>query len=253
MQNEGWSAWIGGTVVGANGTPLGEVVDIYVDDETSEAEWATVAMSGGGDVRFVPLAGARADREHLVVAWDEHVVRNAPALPYDGALTEEDEEQLYRHYDLSPAYRRAAGGAPEFAEGSAAYASPAAAETEEAAVVRAEEELRVGKVQREAGRVRLRKWVETEHVSEVVPVSREEVRVERQPINAANVDQALAEAEIGEAEHEFVLHEEQVAAAKVTVPKERVRVEKSVVTENQPIEEALRKERVTVERDDGVL
>lgn len=252
MQNEGWSSWIGGTVVGANGIPLGEIVDIYVDDQTGEAEWATVATSGSGDVRFVPLAGARAEGEHFVVPWEEHVVRSAPALPYDGTLTEEDEEELHRHYDLSGAYP-AAGGAPtEVGESAAAYVPPSA-QTEQAAVTRSEEELRVGKVQREAGRVRLRKWVETEHVSEVVPVSREEVRVERQPVNASNVDQALAEAELGEVEHEFVLHEEEVAAAKVTVPKERVHVEKRVVTENQAIEDELRRERVDVERDDQVL
>ena len=87
-----------------------------------------------------------------------------------------------------------------------------------------EEELRVGKIAREAGRARLRKWVETERVSQSVPVAHEEVRVEREPITKANVDQATSGPEITEGVHEVPLMEEQAVAAKQTVPKERVRL-----------------------------
>lgn len=39
-------------------------------------------------------------------------------------------------------------------------------------MTRSDEELRVGKTVAETGRVRLRKWVETEHVTQTVPVTR---------------------------------------------------------------------------------
>ena len=118
-------------------------------------------------------------------------------------------------------------------------------------MTRSEEELRVAKTSREAGRARLRKWVETEQVQTAVPVAREEVRIEREPITDANIDRAMSGPEISEGEHEVVLHEERVVAAKETVPKERVRLEKDVVTEEEEVGAELRKERLGVEGDPG--
>jgi uncharacterized protein (TIGR02271 family) len=53
-------------------------------------------------------------------------------------------------------------------------------------MTRSEERLRVGLATREAGRARLRKHVVTEHQQVSVPVSREEVTLEREPITEAN-------------------------------------------------------------------
>ena len=61
-------------------------------------------------------------------------------------------------------------------------------------MTRSEEELTVGTRQREAGRARLRKYVVTEMVTKTVPVKREEVRIEREPITDANRDQATGRA-----------------------------------------------------------
>ena len=94
-----------------------------------------------------------------------------------------------------------------------------------------EEELRVGTTEREAGRVRLKKYVVEEDVTKTVPVRREEVRIEREPITDANRGDATDGPDITEAEHEVVLHEEEVVTEKRTVPKERVRLEKDVETE----------------------
>ena len=97
-------------------------------------------------------------------------------------------------------------------------------------MTRSEEELRVGTTERERGRARLRKYVVTEQVERTVPVRREEVRVEREPITDANVDQAMDGPEISEEEHEVVLHEEEAVVEKRVVPKERVRLDKETVT-----------------------
>jgi hypothetical protein len=56
--------------------------------------------------------------------------------------------------------------------------------------------------------------------------------------------------EIGEAEYEVVLLEEDVVAETVVVPKERVRLDTHVVTEDREVVTDLRKEHVRVERDD---
>ena len=100
-------------------------------------------------------------------------------------------------------------------------------------MTRSEEELRVGTTEREAGRVRLKKYVVEDEVTETVPVRREEVRVEREPITDANRGDATAGPEISEEEHEVVLHEEEPVAEKRAVPKERVRLDKDVTTDER--------------------
>jgi uncharacterized protein (TIGR02271 family) len=117
-------------------------------------------------------------------------------------------------------------------------------------MTRSEEELRVGTARQEWGRVRLRKWVETEQVSQTVPVAREEARVEREPITDANVEQAMAGPDFTEAEHEVVLEEERPVVDKRAVPKERVRVDKDTVTEEREVAGEVRRERVEVEGAD---
>ena len=91
-------------------------------------------------------------------------------------------------------------------------------------MTRSEEQLHVGTQPREAGRARLRKYVVTEQVTQTVPVSHEEVRIEREPITDANVGAATSGPAISEEEHEVVLHEERPVVDKETVPVERVRL-----------------------------
>jgi uncharacterized protein (TIGR02271 family) len=97
-------------------------------------------------------------------------------------------------------------------------------------MTRSEEELRVGTAERERGWVRLRKYVTTEQVQQTVPVRRERVRVEREPISDANLDAATSGPELSEAEHEVILREEEPVVEKRVVPRERVRLGKDTVT-----------------------
>ena len=116
-------------------------------------------------------------------------------------------------------------------------------------MTRSEEELRVGKASRESGRARLRKYVVTEQVQKTVPVQREEVRVEREPITDANAGEARSGPDISEEEHEVTLHEEEVVTEKRAVPKERVRLDKETVTEDQTVSEEVRKEQIEADGD----
>ena len=114
-------------------------------------------------------------------------------------------------------------------------------------MTRSEEELRVGTATEERGRARLRKWVDTEHVSKTMPVTHEEARVVREPITEENRDRALSGPDITEDTHEVTLSEERLVVAKETIPRERVRLEKETVTEQRPVEADLRKEHIEVE------
>jgi uncharacterized protein (TIGR02271 family) len=115
------------------------------------------------------------------------------------------------------------------------------------AMTRSEEELRVGTAREEVGRVRLRKHVVTENVTQTVPVSHEEVRVEREPITDENRDAAMQGEPIRESEHEVTLHEERPVVEKEVVPKERVRLSTETVTEEAQVSEDVRKEQIEQE------
>ena len=233
-------AWRGHTVIDADGEKIGKVADVYFDEETEQPEWLAVSTGlFGTRVSFVPLAGATARGDDLAVPFTKDTVKDAPNAEPDGHLSPEEEESLYRHYGRDYSTPSASGGPGRDTSGP----------NTDDAMTRSEEELRVGTTSREAGRVRLRKWVETEQVSETVPVAREEVRVEREPVTDANVDRALDGPEISEEEHEVTLHEDQVVASKQAVPKERVRLDTEVVTDEQTVAENLRKERIDVEGD----
>jgi uncharacterized protein (TIGR02271 family) len=116
-------------------------------------------------------------------------------------------------------------------------------------MTRSEEELQVGTAQKERGRARLVKYVETEQVEKTVPVRREKARLEREPVTEANRGDATSGPEISESEHEVVLHEEEVIVDKRTVPKERVRLDKETETGEEQISEEVRKERIEAEGD----
>src|SRR4029450_2120412 len=122
-----------------------------------------------------------------------------------------------------------------------------------AAMTRSEEELRVGTQTRERGRARLRKYVVTEEQQVTVPVQREEVRVEREPITDANLDDATDGPAISEEEHEVTLREEEVVGEKRAVPKERVRLDTETVTDERQVSEEVRKEQIQVDGDQDRL
>jgi len=121
--------------------------------------------------------------------------------------------------------------------------------TTDDAMTRSEEQLRVGTERVETGRVRLRKYIVTENETVTVPVSREEVRLEREPITDANVGSATSGPEISEEEHEVILTEERPVVEKITTPVERVRLDTETVTEDTEVSEELRKEQVELETD----
>ena len=232
--------WQGCDLHGEGEEKIGEITDIYLDRATDEPEWlaVTTGMFGSG-VSFVPVAGAVRDGDHIDVPYAKDVVKDAPNADADGELSPEEERRLYEHYGV--AWGEFRHGAPAGHDTSG--------QTTDSAMTRSEEEMVVGKREKETGRARLRKYVVTEDVTKTVPVSREEVRVEREPITDGNVDHALEGPAISEEEHEVVLNEERAVVSKTTEPVERVRVDKEVVTEQQTVSDDVRKERIEVEGD----
>jgi len=120
------------------------------------------------------------------------------------------------------------------------------------AMTRSEERLHVGKESVEAGKARLHKYVTSEHVEKEVPLQKESVVLEREPINESNRDKAYSGPEIKEAEYEVNLREERPVVSKDTVAKERVRLAKNVEQESETVGGDVRKEHIEYGATPGV-
>jgi uncharacterized protein (TIGR02271 family) len=252
--------WRGQTMVGSGGDKIGKIEEIYLDTETEQPEWALVHTGLFGSASsFVPIAKASTQDGNVHVPFEKAQVKDAPKLDPDGQLSQQDESALYSHYGMDYSELHSGSGLSEgrtqddqTSEGTRGVVGNdvSGRETDDA-MTRSEEELRVGTAERETGRARLRKHIVTENVTQTVPVQREEIRVEREPITDANRDAATSGADLSEEEHEVVLHEEEVVVDKRTVAKERVRLDKDTVTEEQQVSEGVRKEQVELIDDAG--
>jgi uncharacterized protein (TIGR02271 family) len=238
--------WQGRTLVDRDGNRIGSIDAIYLDDQTGQPEWALVNTGlFGTKASFVPLAQATQTDQDVRVPYDKQLVKDAPRVDPDGRLSEVEERQLWRHYglDYDRTTRRRASGRDAVGRDTS--------QSTDDAMTRSEEELRVGTAERERGRVRLRKYVTTEQVQQTVPVQRERVRVEREPVTDANRDAATSGPELSEAEHEVVLREEEPGVEKRVVPRERVRLDKDTVSGEEQVAEEVRKEQIEVQDEDG--
>ena len=272
----------GQDVYDRNGDKIGTVGQVWAD-ETGQPSWLSVNTGFFGmNESLVPLQGAQWQGERLTVPYDKDMVKDAPNVDVsaEDPMDDDQMQRLYRHYNLTwggggTGYATEAGGTGYTSEtsgggyateagrtgytcetgyqagaaGTAQYVGREAGERDDA-MTRSEEELRVGTEREQVGKARLRKYVVTENVQTTVPVQREEVRVEREPITDANREQAYSGPDITEAEHEVTLHAERPVVDKEAVPVERVRLDTETVTEEQTVGGEVRKERIEAETPD---
>lgn len=267
-------------VYGSDGNKIGTVGQVYLDDVTGKPEWVTVKTGMFGTKEsFVPVAQSQFADDGLRVPYGKDTVKDAPRVDAEqGHLSQDEEAELYRHYGLDYSEEDSDSGLPDTdggergldqvdtsgqtdahrfgdtrdldAEGTVGHDT--SGPTTDDAMTRSEEQLKVGTQTREAGRARLRKHVVTEEQTVTVPVSREEVTIEREPITDANRDQATAGPEISEEEHEVVLLEERPVVQKETVAVERVKLGKQTVTDTEQVTESVRKEQIDTDGVDDV-
>ena len=278
MTTSQWQDVTGFTAIGADGEKIGKVGQVYLNDATGQPEWVTVSTGlFGTKESFAPLYNAQPSDGEVRLAVTKQQVKDAPNINTDEHVGSGEIDALYQHYAgyLDPASSQASAGesyrggttgnGTEYAgttRGGAEYGRTGYAGTEyggaeyagqgrdtsgpttDDAMTRSEERLNVGTESVEAGRARLRKYVVTENVTRTVPVSHEEVRVEREPITEANRDAALDGPDISEEQHEVTLRAERPVVEKEAVPVERVRLGTETVTDQHEINEQVRKEQI---------
>jgi len=258
-----YDGWIGRDAFDSSGDKIGEIADVYYDDATGRPEWLALKTGFFGMKQtFAPIHGSQHHGDgDLKLAFDKNTVKDAPRIDPEGHLSPAEEEELWAHYgydyaDTTTAKHYGYGKAYGRRRADADYGERS---DDPNAVTRSEEELHVAKgrtERKETGKVRLRKYVVTENVKVEVPVTREEVRVTREPVGdsptatgGGKIRSGRAGSDIGETEHEVVTYEERAVVTKETVPKERIRLEKETVTDSETVEDTVRKEKVDIEGD----
>lgn len=208
----------GWTVTTRDGESVGRVEDLVVDTTAMKVRHLIVT----------PTAGGASTGKSVLLNTSEIDLRNdrceVVARAFPGGASAAD-------------YSSGAGAAD--------YAGHAGSRgsDHERTITRSEEELEIGKREVSRGEAKISKHVETEHVSQPVTRRREEVVVERRPVEAG----ARADASIGNDEIRIPLTEEELVVEKRPVVKEELVIGKRVVEERDTVEADLRREEFDID------
>ena len=265
---------------------IGKVDDLFVD-ESDRPEYIGVKTGLlGTKTTLIPIELVRVNekRQLVEVEADKDTIKEAPTVGDDKEITHEFERQVLSYYGVQSmqsstergaygAYYSSATGGDERVDlrlgeraeaphersdkrhldvppvGTGRERGSDLKDGDELKVQRAEEEVRAGTREREAGGMRVRKRVRTDREQVRVPKRREEVHVERVPVEDQGTveDREASEAEIGDDEIRIPVIEEEIVVEKRPVVKEEIRLRKEVVEEEEMIEEDVRKEEVDID------
>lgn len=172
ISNENLGSIMGAPVVGPDDDRIGTVGQVFVDPTTGRPNWVTVHTGlFGRHETFVPLDEATWDREVLHVPYEKDLVKDAPRIDTDEALTPQAEDDLYRYYRM---------GTDASADGREDDRTDVAAQHD--AVEHGDTKGPDDADAPTTGEsLRLRKYTVTEEQNVTVPVAREEVRLEPDP------------------------------------------------------------------------
>jgi len=233
----GWS------VVGRDGTDIGRVEDLIVDTAAMKVRYLDItvehAAASGGSRARIPASRVDLDPEQRTVVTDLSQAELSAFIGTERTTAETSYEQT------------AASSSMGAAAGQAFSASDAGMRTDVSDVeriTRAEEELRVGTRQVQAGEVVVGKHVETERVTTPVQRRVEHVRIERRPVN-----DATGTAELRDGEIRVPVMEEEVIVEKRPVVKEEIVLTREVATETEQVEADVRRERVDISGDEELV
>ena len=294
------------TAYDKNGEKLGDVNEVFVDDQSGQPTFVEVNHGlFGMNSSLVPLRGHDFSGDDLKLGFSKDRIKDAPDFDSDKPLTPEAQSDIFKHYGLDNArdvtdYKDSnldskrdvqagadkdhnltagAGAAGAGAAGAGVAGAHAdekkadthttdAAATERKAgvaddaaaartnndgeLIRSEEQLNVNKERVATGEARLRKYVVTDTESVEGPVEREEVRVERTPINAEDAKNYNGAISGDSEEASVTLHEERVNVNKETVPVEKINLKKDTVRDTETHTEELRKEQIDTDGVDGL-
>jgi len=254
MTDQDTTRLFGYEVDDSTGNKIGDVDGAWVDDATGKLEF--IAVRTGwlfGKDHLIPIEQAQIDDQNrtIQVPYSGDQIKNGPSFDPSDELSPDDEEQIYSYYGVqrststSPTGYAAGTTGPGMTSGAGTTAGTGEQEIE---VPLSEEELVVGKRQVQAGNVRLRKIVRTEHEEVPVQLTREEVDIERVPAAEAQSmtvpDNAFQEETI-----DVPVMEEEPVAAKEAHVTGAVRLEKEAETTTRTVGADVRREDVELDAE----
>jgi len=269
------------TAFDAQGEKLGKINNLFVDDKTGQPTFIEVNHGlFGMSSSLVPLRGHRLNGDELKLAFDKDLIKDAPDIDFENQLTAADQETIYEHYHLTDVQdvetyvtdRPAAddsnlAGFAGAAGAGAAGAGAAAGTTEKDVIDRDEREVRepvagqsndiilekeklnVGTERVASGEARLRKYQVEETETVEVPVTREEVRIERTPISPEEAKNYVGS---DATEATVTLHEDKVNVTKESVPVERVSLGTEQVQETRTVTDTVKHDEIDTKGVDGL-
>jgi uncharacterized protein (TIGR02271 family) len=240
----------------AHGRPLGEVETVFEDKDEGGSRFVGIDTDEGRVV--VPVDGAEIDPTVYAIDLPYMVdrINGAPTIAPDVVdLDAETERKVAEHFGIEPQRKeRPIRPVPEPTtpmEPPVVEAEPAEPEPPEEEVVLAEEQLLVDTQRVPAQRVRLRKEIVTEEVTVTVVLRHEELVIEREPIEPGGPPPESADAPKLEEPMEIVLWAEEPVVTTRAVPAERVRVVRTLGSQQQDLTAQLRRERASFDHAPG--
>jgi hypothetical protein len=172
-------AWRARDVLDPDGEKIGALGDVFLDSETQRPAWGGVRTGlFGHRESYVPLGQVTEDGDDLRVPFTKDLVKDAPRIDPDVELTAEEEEALWRHYG------------EEYVPLRDDDDIVAATGTDDAAMTRSEEEVHVEPgPMRPTERVRLRKVLVTEEEQRTIPVRKEVIQLETDPVPEGHIEE----------------------------------------------------------------
>ncbi|MFE1170109.1 PRC and DUF2382 domain-containing protein [Nocardiopsis sp. NPDC058789] len=102
---------VGHRVLDAEGTNVGKIKQVFLDDSTGEPSWVSVHTGlFGMRETLVPLQGARPVEEDIQVPYDKGVVKDAPQVDAERHITPEDEALVRDYFARQGGFPRQAQG-----------------------------------------------------------------------------------------------------------------------------------------------
>lgn len=232
------------SVIGAiaddrDGTALGTVTAVFLDDVTGEPTWVGLtdglhAAPDSADISLVaPIAGAELSGDRLRLAVPAAAVRSAPRPAGSDRLEPAEEDTLREHYADGTTGAGTATGTP-------------------GSMTRSEERLTIDSVREPWARAVLRIDTVTEEVMVPVTVTRQRARIEYLPLRATETSAPEPVADEGGADRStgwVTLYSDRPVVTVEQAPAERVRLTTSWVTEQQTVTDRLQREEIALDSD----
>lgn len=96
------NAILSSTAYDADGDKVGKIEQVFLDDNSGEPTFLTVNTGlFGAKESFVPVKDARQDGDRIVLPYQKDVIKDAPKVDADQHLSPQEEEELYRYYELN--------------------------------------------------------------------------------------------------------------------------------------------------------